>query len=165
MKQLTKTIRILFGFALGLSVCFPLGILGIIFGAIGELWLLLAAGILFTVLGFYLMPLLWVRFAEKRGDRRLWQIIEEDRIYTVQSLCMQTGYAPDDVRNRIKRMIAARELIGYIFEEDSLIPLDPEKRKGSSPRTQKCPCCGALMHSDGLQFICDYCRHSEADEG
>ncbi len=164
MNQINRSIRTLFAWALATSIGFPLGILGIVFGAVYFWTPLLVAGIVLTVVGFYGMPLLWVKFGQRRGDRALWRLIEEEGLYTVEMLCMQTGYAPGEVRERLKRMITGRELTGYLLNGDVLEPLDPEKRRADpAARTKKCPNCGALMASDGKQFFCEYCRHREAD--
>ncbi len=83
MQKLNKSIRLYFWFLLVLSVGFPAGILGIIFGATKDLIALLVAGIVFTVLGFYLMPILWLKYAERRQDRGLYCMIVQDGILTV----------------------------------------------------------------------------------
>ncbi len=161
MTSLNKTIRFMFFLSLGLSIGFPLGVLGIIFGAINKIIPLLVIGIIFAVLGFYVMPIMWVKYADFRHDRTLFSIIETERIYTVSALAQQTGYTEKDVRFRILRLIHARVLVGYIFENDTLIPNDreeavPEKEIKS---TKICERCGAPMPYDGEKYKCEYCGY------
>ncbi len=152
MTELNKKIRLLFFFALGISIAFPLGLLGIIFGAVFGMIPLMVIGIVITVSGFYAMPILWVRYGERRGDRTLLFIIENERIYTVSELALQTGYKEDDVRNRIRRMIHGRSLVGYLFINDTL-----ELNIPAPPPTKKCTGCGAVMKHDGVKYRCEYC--------
>ena len=70
--------------AILLSVALPAGILMIIFGATGQRYVLMTFGIVFTVAGFYGMPMVWVRygsyfplraiagFMKRIGLRRRW---------------------------------------------------------------------------------------------
>ncbi len=164
MKKINKVLRLLFFFSLALSIGFPLGVLGIVFGATGGNTLLLVLGIVFTVVGFYVMPILWVRYAERRGDRTLCLMIEREHIYTVSGLAMQTGYTEENVRARIMRMIHGHILVGYLFREDVLERNQNEEQSADRRRTKKCPQCGALMVFDGLHFYCEYCRHTEREE-
>ncbi len=162
MTVINRKLRLLFFFALGLSVCFPLGVLGIIFGAINNIVILLVLGIVFTVAGFYAMPLLWVRYGERRGDRTLLFMIEKENIYTVSGLAAQTGYAEDNIRDRIKRMIHDHILAGFLFVDDALILNTNEKQEESAPPVKKCPNCGAQMKHDGTQYKCEYCLTDHA---
>ncbi len=168
MEKIDQQLRTLFAFALALSICFPLGVLGIIFGAVNWIVPLLVAGIILTVAGFYVMPILWVKYGEKRGDRTLLCAIQYDHIYTVRDLSIQTGYPEENVRMRIQRMILARQLTGYLFRND-VLELNINRRQTkesaqSSRRQRTCPGCGAQMFFDGLHFRCDYCGRVAEDK-
>ncbi len=156
MKKINKSISTLFWFALGLSVGFPLGILGIVFGAIKGLWVLLIAGILLTVGGFYVMPLLWVRYGERRQDRNILEMILKDHVYTIDGLAKQTGYQVEMVRERVKKMILSRELVGFLLVDDKL-ELNVNEKQTAEPKKNKCECCGAMMTIAEGQFTCEYC--------
>ena len=80
MNKLNKSIKTLFFISLGLSIGFPLGIICIVFGATKGLIPLLVLGIILTVAGFYVMPLLWMKYADKRQYRSLMNIIENEHI-------------------------------------------------------------------------------------
>ncbi len=159
MQKINQSIRLLFAFALALSVGFPAGVLCIVFGAANGIPALLVTGIVLAVLGFYVMPILWLKFADRRHDRALLLMIEHDRLLTVADLAAQTGYSFDDVRNRIKRLIASRALVGYLLRDDLLLSADAKKH--AETNTKKCSCCGAPMTFDGIKFLCEYCQNVE----
>ncbi len=165
MKRINKKIRLLFGFALGLSVGFPAGVLGIIFGAVNKIIPLMIAGIVFTVAGFYAMPLLWVRYGERRGDRTVLSMILHDNIYTISGLAAQTGYSENTVREKVKRMIHSRELSGYLLVDDVLELNTNVKQTAKTRETKKCESCGAMMNFDGVKFVCEYCGTVTKDKG
>ncbi len=157
MQKINKRIRVLFGFSLGLSIGFPLGILGIVFGAVKGIVALLVVGILLTAAGFYVMPILWVRYGERRQDRTLLRMIEHEHLYTVRDLAVQTGHSEQTVREKLKKMLLARELTGYLLVDDVLELNTNAKQTAKTRRTQKCENCGAMMAFDGVKFVCEYC--------
>ncbi len=163
MKRLNKRIRTLFFFALGLSVGLPAGIVGIVFGAVFKIIPLLVCGIILTVIGFYVMPILWVRYGERRGDRSLLYMIENDHLYTVKELSRQTNYPENEVRARIKRLILSRCLVGYLFQDDTLVLNTNEKQAAAPKPSRTCRRCGAEMIHDGTQYFCEYCKHTETN--
>ncbi len=160
MEQINHSIRLYFWFALGLSVGLPAGVIGIVFGAVFWILPLLIIGILLAVAGFYVMPLLWIKYGERRGDRTLLRMIEQDYLYTVPELAAQTGYSEADVRARIKRPILSHALVGYLFRDDVLELNTNQKKTRGIGCTRKCESCGAVMHFDGTQFRCDYCQQT-----
>ncbi len=153
-----------FGFALGLSIGFPIGVLGIIFGAVNGWIAMMICGIVLVATGFYGMPLLWIKFGERRQDRTLLFMIEYEHIYTVSGLSAQTGFSEADVRQRIMRLIHAQALIGYLFRDDTLELNMNEKQTVRNRKTKKCRHCGAVMFFDGLRYRCDYCRQTESEK-
>ncbi len=157
MKKINKKIRLLFGFSLGLSVGFPLGVLGIIFGATKGITALLVCGIVLAVAGFYAMPILWVQYGEKRRDRNILNMIEHENIYTVSALAAQTGQPENVVRDKLKKMISSRELVGYLLVDDTLQLNTNAKQYAPNRVAKKCEGCGATMLSDGEKFVCEYC--------
>ncbi len=157
MQKINRRIRILFSFALGLSIGFPVGVLCIIFGAIYGMVALLVVGIALAVAGFYAMPLLWVRYGERRRDRTLLLMIKKERIYTVSGLAAQTGYPENLVREKLKKALLSRELEGYLLVDDAL-ELNVNAEQVAKPRlTRKCDNCGAAAPFDGVKFVCEYC--------
>ncbi len=161
MQKLQKSISTLFWVSLGMSVGFPLGVLGIIFGAVFFIIPLLVIGIVLTCAGFYVMPIMWVKYGERRGDRTLLFMIENEHIYTVSALARQTGYKEANIRERITGMIHRQELVGYLFHDDMLELNTNVPQTEDSRRTRHCPQCGASMLFDGIKFRCEYCGHTE----
>ncbi len=164
MDKIKKIISTYFWFALGLSVGFPLGVLGIVFGAVNGIVPLLILGIVLVVGGFYVMPILWIKYGESRRDRSILFMIENEHIYTVSGLSAQTGLDEKTVREKLKKMIMSHVLVGYLLKDDVLelnTNLKQEKGKG---RTQKCNNCGAFMIFDGLKFRCEYCGNTAKEE-
>ncbi len=160
MQKLNNHIRLLFFLSLGSSIGFPLGVLGIVFGAVNGIIPLLVIGIVLAVIGFYGMPLLWIKYADRRHDRTILLMIENEYLYTVSGLARQTGFSENDVRTRIKKMILSRVLVGYLFEDDTLRLNTNSPQMGNAGRTRPCECCGAIMRFEDHSFICDYCRNT-----
>ncbi len=157
MRKIDKKIRILFAFALGLSIGFPLGVLGIIFGAINGMIPLLIVGIVLAAAGFYGMPLLWVYYGQGRRDRRMLQMIDNEHIYTVSGLAAQMNMQEKEVREKLKAMIVSGDLNGYLLVDDTLELNTNLKQSARNRETKKCENCGAMMAFDGVKFICEYC--------
>ncbi len=161
MQAINKKIRVTFWFALGLSIGFPLGVLGIIFGAVGSAFVLMGVGILLTVGGFYGMPLLWVKYGDLRHDRTVIFMIEHEKLLTVTEIAAQTGYTDQDVRDRIVKMIRTHTLTGYIFSSDMLIKNEKRDNAEKTGTSKPCPQCGAMMQHNGERFRCEYCGYTE----
>ncbi len=159
MKKLNGRIWLLFSIALLLSIGFPAGILCIVFGAVNDIVPLWVPGIVLTVIGFYSMPILWVRYAERRGDRLLLILIEQERIYTVAGLAEQTGYRHENIRMRVKRLIHSRMLVGYLFRDDTLERNARADRAHAPHGIKHCTQCGAAMVYVGDRYTCEYCGH------
>ncbi len=160
MTKLNKKVRILFFISLGFSIALPIGILGIIFGAVKGMTPMLVIGIVLTVAGFYGTPLLWVAYASYRGNRTIYKMIENEHLYTVAEIAAQTGYPEKDVRARIQGMINDFVLVGYIFKDDTLELNTNEKQEKPPIPTKKCPYCGAETSHNGTEYKCEYCLSS-----
>ncbi len=158
MQKINNLITTYFFISLGLSISLPLGILGVVFGAVKGITALLVVGIVLTVLGFYVMPIMWIKYGEKRGDRALLRMIENDYLYSVSALSLQSGYSENDVRARIKRMIMLGVLEGFLFVNDELILNENEKQEEAAKPSKKCENCGAEILFDGEKYVCEYCK-------
>ncbi len=160
MNKINQKIKTLFGFALALSIGFPVGVLGIIFGAINGNIALLVTGIVLAVAGFYVMPILWVMYGEKRRYRTVLNMIENEHLYTVQELCNQLNHKPDDIRKIINYLIITNCLTGYLFNSDTLTLNENKKQTDKPKQTTKCSNCGAPAKLNGDMFVCEYCGHT-----
>ncbi len=157
MEKINRKIRTLFWVSLGLSVGFPLGVLGIVFGAVKQIVALLVIGIVLAVAGFYVMPIMWIQYGEKRRDRAMLSMILNDHLYTVSAIAEQIGVADNIVREKLKKMILSRELTGFLLINDVLELNTNLKQTARTRKTRKCPGCGANMDFDGVKFVCSYC--------
>lgn len=162
MERINKSIGKFLAVALSLSFGFPLGIVGIVFGATRGWTALLVVGIVLVVAGFYVMPLMWIKVGEKKQLRALLMLIENDYIYTVQELATQSNRKEDNVRTMIRKLIESSCLTGFLFKDDALILNDNVKQQ--KVREKKvCECCGAAMEDDGTRYVCAYCGNIVAE--
>lgn len=67
MDAIGKALRKQLVWGIVVSCMFVAGIPMIIFGATGGMWILMAAGIACTVIGFYGAPMVWVSYGNKAG--------------------------------------------------------------------------------------------------
>ncbi len=158
MAKVNKRIKLLFWISLALSLGFPCGVLGIVFGAVKKIVFLLVIGIILTVGGFYVMPIMWVKYGEARQDRTMLFMIMNEHIYTVAGITAQTNFSEQTVRARINKMILNHELVGYLFIDDTLVVNTNRDAKEIPYKTKKCENCGAEMLWNGEVFVCEYCK-------
>lgn len=158
MKKLNNKINVVLIVALILSVGFPLGVVGIIFGATKSLTALLVVGILFAVAGFYVMPILWINYGELKRKRRILLLINNENIYTTSSLAKQLSIDEESVKNNIAYLIEKGYLTGFLFVDREKLVLNTNKKQTGETRPKiKCPNCGALMDYDEVVSVCEYC--------
>lgn len=156
MKSLKKNTIVALLVAILLTVCFPAGILGIIFGATKHITALLIVGIVATVLGFYVMPIMWIKFGELKSLQGLLTSIENDNIYDVKTLSTQLSKTVEQTQNDINTLIQKRYLTGFLFvEKQHLEPNNNQKKSQGN----KCPNCGSLMSKDADH--CEYCGYKK----
>lgn len=156
MKNLNKSITILLIWALVLTVCFPAGVLGIIFGASKGIKVLLVCGIIATVLGFYVMPVIWIKYGEAKGLKSVLNAIENDNIYDVKSLAQQLNDSNESIAQKINILIQKRYLQGYLFVNKEYLELNNNKKQVKN-NIIKCANCGGEVSADS--DVCDYCGH------
>ncbi len=161
MDKMNRCVRGYFAWALGLSIGFPVGVLCIIFGAIKGVTIMLVAGIILALAGFYVMPLLWIKYGERRKFRTILRFILEEHIYTVQGLSAQAGCTEKRMRYIINYLVLANYLTGFLIDGDTLVLNSNKKQSSRTAETKKCTNCGGKMIFDGLKFVCDYCGSTE----
>ena len=162
MKQIDRTVRTLFWFALVWSVLMAVGVPLIVFGAskpewmpVPTLWLVL--GIAFSGGGFYGVPILWVTYGAKRELRSFVYAVEvlglrdvnrlashlrrpEEEVRVKLDLCLQKGYFPNLIRDGDR-----------LVEPKATVP--PEE----AVHDVVCPCCNAHFTYRGERGVCPYC--------
>lgn len=156
MKKLDCVIKKLFWFSLGLSVGFPAGVVAIIYGASNHQYAIMVLGILFAVAGFYVMPILWLQYGEKKTYKSLLLMIEEEHIYSTNDLASQTGKNQEKIREMVKYLINKHYLTGYIFKDD-VLQINNNRKQTKEEGFKRCPNCGAKMHYENDHYVCDYC--------
>ena len=174
MQQIDKAIRKRQILAFTLTFMFVFGIPAIVFGAsyggraaeaaeaAGKegggtgWWILMAAGIVCTAVGFFGMPLAWVNYGETRGYRRIVAAVVNENLHTVQEIAVQLSLSEKEVRNRLDICFRKRLLTGYKRVGDEIVLNEnraPEKRTHAA----ECPYCGAKFSYTADDPRCPYC--------
>ncbi len=161
MQKIDKKVKTLFWVALGLSIGFPVGVICIVLGAVNGIWVLLGLGIALAVAGFYVMPIMWIQYGEKKQHKILQMMIEQEHLYSVDELATQMGQKPEKITQMIKYLINSRCLVGYIFKDGILELNTNQKQTARTKETKKCPNCGANMTSNSINYVCQYCGTSQ----
>ena len=156
MKSLKKNIAITLLVSLLLTVCFPAGILGIVFGASKHTTALLVGGIIATVIGFYVMPFMWIKFSELKGLQSLLTSIENDNIYDVNTLSTQLSKPVLQIQTEVNTLIQKRYLTGFLFVDKQMLEPNNNTKKIQG---NKCPNCGSLISKDAGH--CEYCGYKK----
>lgn len=165
MKKLNQKIQTTFIVALIFSIMLPGGILATIFGATKGMTALMVIGIVCIVLGFYGTPMIWISYANKRGLRTILNLIENENIFTVTELSEQLSKRRQDIVSSINALITGGYLTGYLFKNNETLYLNTnQKQSKKNTLKTKCPNCGAMMDSDGLNFVCGYCGYVKREK-
>lgn len=166
--MINKKVRTYFVFSLLLSVGFPAGILSIIFSRTmpHPSTALLVVGIVLTVLGFYGMPLLWVKFGELKGKQKFCNQIKIDNVQSIETLAKLNNVEQDVMLKTVRGLIAERLLTGYEIVDDTFVvpsqckvitKQDAVKISGKAI-TLSCAGCGAPVEFvEGEKLVCPYC--------
>ena len=137
MKTFKRDSSVKLMVAILLTIFLPAGILGIIFGASKHITILLIAGIIATVLGFYGAPIAWIGVGTIKSNGVILNLIENENI--------------------INQLILKGYLKGYLFKNDILEINTNQKQTGDVREKTKCPNCGGPMEFDGINYVCSYC--------
>lgn len=152
-------------FAILLSVGFPCGVAMIILGAISGDTVTLVSGIVLTVAGFYVMPMLWISYANSAKYAKIAKVVERDNIYGVADISEQIGLAPDKGIEAVREAIAKGYLTGYRIKNNTELELiDNAKQIRTDYKTVKCSACGATYSykRTDKNAVCPYCgTHNE----
>ncbi len=158
MKYINKAVNKSLFIAILLTVMLVGGIPAIVFGAISGLTILMVAGIVCTVIGFYGTPVAWVGFAEKNKLKRVVFAVTEEHLYTVQKISAQLQQDENTVRNTLTTCFNKGYLIGYVRDGDNVYP-NNEKAMNEREITVKCDFCGAPFSYkiSEVSPVCPYC--------
>ena len=155
MKKLKREMNIYFWVSLMTSILFVVGIPLIPIFA-GKDWIIASMGILFTVYGFYGMPLLWVKYGSFFGMKRLVEAITEEHILTVNQLAMQLQISEIDAKNKVLKAMNKKYITGFIFDGVRLT-LNENKRPAYKVEVRTCENCAARLEITDNEVYCPYC--------
>ncbi|MBR2909186.1 MAG: hypothetical protein IKC11_02435 [Clostridia bacterium] len=122
----------------------------------GKNWAIAIMGIIFTVFGFYGMPLLWIKYGTLHGMKRLVIAIIEDNLLTVSELSMQLQLDEREVRNRITKALSKRYITGFVFDGQKL-SLNENKKPAYKVEVRTCDNCAARLEITDTEVYCPYC--------
>ena len=135
------------------------GVPMIVFGAInmGGLTILMVAGIVFVVLGFYGTPLVWVSYGNKVSLKRVVYAVDREHLLTVQEISAQLSKPEKAVRGMLDQCFQKGYLVGYVRKGDEIF-LNEARAPEETLHAAVCPSCGAkYTYKAGEQPVCPYC--------
>ena len=157
--SLHKAIRNMLIIALVFSVLFVAGIPMIPVGFYYGIYPVGILGIIFTVAGFYGTPFVWIAFAALVSHKGVYSMIEDDGVYSVNSIANTLGMNVKKTRGMVTYLINKRYLKGYTFDgADTIVPTSALGAAGKANLSLgKCPNCGAILTELGNTLRCPYC--------
>ena len=115
MKKINKDISIKLSFGIFSAIGFVAGILLIIFGA-GKSAIMLTAGIILGINGFYGTPLWFISYGENKAIKRVVYAIEKEKIYSVKDIATQLQLPEKDVKEKVNKAIEKNYISGLLFD-------------------------------------------------
>ena len=155
MEKLKQDTAKYFKAALTLSLLVPVGVLGIVFGAILATWygwIMLGVGAAICLAGFYVMPVLWVTFGEYKKLQRIAVSITDENVYYIDMLAQRFQMTPRQTCDAVRKLIAKRYIEGYVFNNNRFV-MKLQQRTVSV----HCPNCGSNVNVYGADGICEHC--------
>ncbi len=156
MDAIGKALRKQLVWGIVVSCMFVAGIPMIIFGATGGMWILMAAGIACTVIGFYGAPMVWVSYGNKAALRRVVYAVDREHLLTVQAISSQLSKPEKAVRGMLDECFRKGYLVGYVRQGDEIL-LNEAKAPEEALHAAVCPHCGAKYTYKGSEAVCPYC--------
>ncbi len=155
MEKVNRAINKALIWSLIITILLPVGIIMTIFGGINKIWVLLAFGIAFIVVGFYGCPLLWVKYGNSIGYKRVVSAVAVEKIYSIETIASHLNLNVKVVVEKVDTCIRREFLLGYIREGDTI---RPNVNINANTIGYKCPACGARFESPlHSQPKCPYC--------
>ena len=157
MKKINKNTKTILIWSVIISLMLVVGIPMIILGAIKSIWFVLVIGIIFTVIGFYGTPIIWVYFANTKVLQRVVEIINNEHLLKVSEIAQHLQLSEQQIKMHITNAIKKNFLQGYIFDGLELKENKEEKNKFEKLLKNKCPNCGANLIKIDNGHRCEYC--------
>lgn len=126
----------------------------------GGFWVfMMIVGIIFTAVGFYGTPIIWIQYGEKASLKNLHEIITVDKMYSVKELSQNLNKNERTIANQITTLIQKRYLVGFTFVDRQELKVSDNVSKNTKiVNTKKCPNCGANLTISGNMGVCEYCN-------
>lgn len=158
MNAISKRVTSVLIWSVFATICLPVGIVMIIFGAVNDMTPMLVVGIVATVFGFYGAPVFWARYGSLKGLKSLVAAVEKDNLYSVAELSSVLNCNEDETRNRIRSALAARYITGFTFDNDRLV-VNTNVKQANVGFTVRCDNCGApvVIDPNKADNRCEYC--------
>ena len=142
--------------ALLFTIMFIAGIPLIIIGASRSV-VLLITGIFCVVMGFYVMPLLWVKFGTANKLNSIACAIFDDGLTNISEIASQAHSNGKETIGLLKTAIEKRIIEGFTIDSEKNA-LRPLKAKDTEETVViKCSCCGATYRENAGNPCCPYC--------
>ncbi len=155
MKQINKDLKKLFYCSLILTILFVIGIPMIPMFA-GKITILMVLGIIFTAVGFYVMPIMWILYGGLRGLKRVVEAVLEENLYSNEEIATHLQISEREVHESIKKAINKKYLIGFKYDGKTL-QLNENKKKEFVLHKKQCKNCGGKLEKVGDSWVCPYC--------
>lgn len=163
MKKINKSVAILFAFSLLSTICFPLGIFSLIYGASNDIVALLVIGITLTVVCFFAIMILWVFFGLQMANKNLIKHITSQDIHLLSALAQNLGQNQNQLKSNVQNLINKGYLLNYAIINDIIINKTAPNydqllaKHTGNLHTVKCPGCGAFSQLVFGTGECSYC--------
>ncbi len=155
MSKVKKDMNVSLIVALLSSVLFVVGIPMIVVFA-GEIWVLMALGIIFVVFGFYGGPLLWMRYASFFKLKRVVEAVMEENLTTNKEIAQQLQISEKETKSLITKAINKKYITGYLYDGETLTLNNKEKPKRKIEK-HRCLNCGGKLEEQEEFWHCPYC--------
>ncbi len=150
----------LFIFAVIYSVLFAASVPGLILSAVNSITALMIICIVIVAVGFYTLPVVWIKFAEICTVYKVVNMIYGEQIFEADQIAAQLQIDVKTVCASIRTAVHNGYLKNYLFDGNILKPND--KKRALSAK--KCPNCGANLKEGGEKYFCPYCGFEVSDK-
>lgn len=169
MNRLETKRKTALAWAIAMSIGFPLGFFMIIFGFTREekIIAMAAVGIVVTIISFYGMPLIWIRFGQLTYYKNLCKEIL-DGVRSVSMLAEVHNKDANVMANDVKTLIQKGYLSGYvILDNEKIIDKNSmsrhdyetlEAERTGNLNLVNCPFCNAKFAMILDVEECPYCK-------
>lgn len=151
-KNFYKKLKINLAVSLIITVLLIIGIPLIPVGASKGITILWIIGIVFTAVGFYGTPLMWVSYGNLRSLLPVYESITQGGIRDIQTLSQTLAITEKQALEKVETLKKGMYLFGYTV---TLYPTQTKVEK--TENSVQCKNCGATFKIKGDVGECPYC--------